>query len=73
MGLRDLPFWGRVAAEVADSELNRLGARKCATKGHKWHDVGAIVLRDDGSVEELARGAMQRCRRCGATREKPQA
>ena len=46
-----------------------LGAKKCAQKGHKWHDVGAVVLRSDGSVDELPRGTMQRCRRCGLTRD----
>ncbi|HEX9039264.1 MAG TPA: hypothetical protein VF808_19950 [Ktedonobacterales bacterium] len=71
MGLSDIPFWGRVAAELMDAGMDRLGARACATKGHKWRDVGAIVLREDGGVEELARGAMQRCRRCGETRDKP--
>ncbi len=71
MGLRDLPFWGRVAAEVANGGLDRLGAKRCAAKGHKWHDVSAIVLGDDGDVQELERGAMQRCRRCGAVRPKP--
>ena len=71
MGLSDIPFWGRIAAEVMDAGMDRLGARSCATKGHKWRDVGAIVLREDGGVEELERGAMQRCRRCGETREKP--
>jgi hypothetical protein len=73
MGLRDLPFWGRIAGEMANAGLDSLGAKRCAAKGHRWHDVGAIVLRDDGGVEELARGAMQRCRRCGAVREKPEA
>jgi hypothetical protein len=71
MGLRDLPFWGRVAAQVADAGLDRLGAKRCAAKGHKWRDVGAIVLRDDGGVDELERGTMQRCRRCGAVRPRP--
>lgn len=71
MGLRDLPFWGRVAAEVADAGLDRLGAKKCATKGHRWKDVGMIVVHEDGEVEELPKGAMQRCQRCGAERENP--
>lgn len=65
MGLSDLPFWGRVAGEVADVGLDRLGARRCAKRGHKWHAVSAIVLRHDGSVDELARGAAFRCVRCG--------
>ena len=73
MGLRDLPFWGRIAGEMANAGMDSLGAKRCATKGHKWHDVGAIVLRDDGGVDELARGAAQRCRRCGAVREAPEA
>ncbi len=68
MGLRDLPFWGRIAAQLTNDGLDSLGAKRCAVKGHKWHDVGAVVLRDDGGVDELPRGAMQRCRRCGATR-----
>lgn len=71
MGLRDLAFWGRMMTAVADAGLDRLGARRCATKGHRWHDIGALVLREDGSVDELARGAMQRCLRCGAERPKP--
>ncbi|GEM_PF-973780 len=71
MGLRDIPFWGRMFSELFDFGMNRWGARRCATKGHKWHDVGAIVLKQDGSVDELPRGAMQRCRRCGLEREKP--
>jgi hypothetical protein len=71
MGLRDLPFWGRVATELANGGLDRLGAKRCAVKGHKWRDIGAIVVGDDGSVEELPRGAMQRCRRCGIERPKP--
>ena len=70
MGLRDLPFWTRMAAEVADTGLDQLGGRRCAKKGHKWRDVGAIVLRQDGGVDELARGAAQRCARCGAVQEK---
>lgn len=71
MGLSDIPFWGRVAAEVANFGLDRLGARTCAKNGHRWRDVGAIRLREDGGVEELARGAAQRCGRCGETRETP--
>lgn len=71
MGLRDIPFWGRVASEVADMGLDQFGARRCAQKGHKWRDVGAIVLRQDGGVDELARGAAQRCQRCGAVRQMP--
>jgi hypothetical protein len=72
MGVGDLPVWGRIAAELADLGLDRLGAKRCARKGHKWRDVGAIVLRQDGSVEERARGAAQRCRRCGAVRHQDQ-
>ncbi|MBF6591472.1 MAG: hypothetical protein IVW57_13225 [Ktedonobacterales bacterium] len=71
MGVRDLPFWGRVAAELADAGLDRMGAKRCAVKGHKWRDVGAVMLREDGGVDELARGAMQRCRRCGTVQPKP--
>ncbi len=73
MGLRDIPFWGRMLTELADAGLDGLGARRCATRGHKWRDVGAIVLRQDGGVEERARGAAQRCQRCGAVRELPPA
>jgi hypothetical protein len=73
MGVSDIPFWGRMVAEAANFGLDRLGARSCAKNGHRWRDVGAIVLREDGGVEELARGAMQRCRRCGDTRAKPEA
>jgi len=72
VGLSDIPFWGRVAAELANVGLDRMGARTCATKGHKWRDVKAIVLREDGGVEERARGAAQRCNRCGDTRAKPE-
>lgn len=72
MGLRDLPFWGRVAAQLTNTGIDRLGARRCAVKGHKWHDIGALVLLDDGGVEELAKGAMQRCRRCGAVQPQPE-
>lgn len=68
MGLSDIPFWGRIANELANVGLDRLGAKTCATKGHKWRDVKAIVLREDGGVDELARGAAQRCARCGETR-----
>ncbi|HEX8997463.1 MAG TPA: hypothetical protein VF812_15655 [Ktedonobacterales bacterium] len=71
MGLRDIPFWGRVAGELLDAGMDRMGAKKCATKGHNWRDVGAIVLREDGGVDQLPRGTMQRCRRCGETRAKP--
>ena len=73
VGLRDLPFWGRMAAEVADAGLNARGAKKCVVKGHKWHDVKAIVLRADGGVDELPRGAAQRCARCGEERKMPTA
>jgi hypothetical protein len=72
MGLRDLPFWGRIAAELANDGLDQLGAKRCAVKGHKWRDIGAIVLKEDGGVEELACGAMQRCARCGAVQPKVQ-
>jgi len=72
MDLSDIPFWGRMVGELLDSGMNHLGARTCATKGHKWHDIGAIVLKEDGGVEERPRGAMQRCRRCGAERANPQ-
>lgn len=71
MGLRDLGFWGRMAGEFANSGMDKRGARKCASKGHKWHDVRAVVLLQDGGIEERARGAAQRCRRCGLTREAP--
>ena len=69
MGLRDLAFWMRMAGEAANAGLDAAGAKRCAVKGHKWRDVSAIVLRADGDVEELPRGAAQRCARCGATRE----
>jgi hypothetical protein len=68
MGLSDLPFWGRVAAEVADAGLDQLGARRCAKIGHKWRAARTVVLTDDGGAYEAPRGTMQRCRRCGATR-----
>jgi hypothetical protein len=71
MGLRDLGFWGRMAAEIADAGLDHAGARRCAARGHKWRDVSAIVLTKDGGAYEAPRGTMQRCRRCGATRPKP--
>ncbi len=71
MGVRDWLSWGRIAAGLADAGLDQLGARRCAVKGHKWRPIGAIVLHDDGEVEELPRGAMQRCRRCGAERVTP--
>lgn len=70
MGLRDIPFWTRVMGILANTGIDRLGARRCATRGHKWRDVGAIVLRQDGGVDELARGAAQRCVRCGAVEQK---
>jgi hypothetical protein len=69
MGLRDLAFWARMAGEAANAGLDAAGAKRCAAKGHKWRDVSAILLRADGDVEELPRGAAQRCTRCGATRE----
>ena len=71
MGLRDLAFWTRMAGEAANAGVNRMGAKRCAERGHKWRDVTAILLRQDGDVEELPRGAAQRCTRCGATREAP--
>jgi hypothetical protein len=73
MGLSDLPFWARVMGTLADAGLDRLGARRCATKGHKWRDVKAIVMRADGGVDVLERGAAQRCVRCGAEQRKAQA
>lgn len=73
MGLRDLPFWGRVAVEVADAGLDRIGAKRCDRTGHRWRDVGAVIVHEDGHVEELPKGAMQRCRRCGAERSNPAA
>ncbi|HEX9057011.1 MAG TPA: hypothetical protein VF818_05710 [Ktedonobacterales bacterium] len=73
MGLRDLPFWGRMVAEVADAGLNQMGAQRCATRGHKWRDARTVVLTDDGSAYEAPRGTMQRCRRCGITRPNPDA
>ena len=73
MGVRDLPFWARFAAQLADEGLDRRGAKRCAVKGHKWRDVKAVVLRQDGGVDELPKGAAQRCLRCGATRETPAA
>lgn len=73
MGLRDLPFWGRVAVQVADAGLDQLGARRCARIGHQWRDVGAVIVHEDGHVEELPKGAMQRCRRCGLERPNPDA
>ena len=72
MGLRDLPFWARMTGQLANGGLDALGAKRCAVKGHKWRDVGALVLRQDGGVDELPKGAAQRCMRCGATRETPQ-
>ncbi len=73
MGLRDLPFWGRMAAEVADAGLNEIGARRCARKGHRWRNARTVVLTDDGGAYEAPRGTMQRCGRCGATRQNPTA
>jgi hypothetical protein len=69
MGLRDVPFWTRMAAQMADAGLDRMGAKRCARKGHKWRDIPALVVGQDGSVTELPRGSAQRCVRCGAERE----
>ena len=64
MGLGDLPFWGRMAAEAADAGLNKMGARRCAKVGHRWADARTVVLtefslphrNDPGfDVERLAR------------------
>lgn len=71
MGVRDVPFWGRMAAEFANMGLDSLGAKRCAKKGHKWRAVKAIVLRQDGGVDELAKGAARRCVRCGLVEEGP--
>lgn len=71
MGVRDVPFWGRMAAELANVGLDSMGAKRCAAKGHKWREVKAIVLRQDGGVDELAKGAARRCVRCGAVQEGP--
>ena len=73
MGLRDLPFWARIAGTLANDKIDAAGAKRCAIKGHKWRDVTAIVLRQDGGVDELPKGSAQRCSRCGATREAPPA
>jgi hypothetical protein len=69
MGIRDLPFWARIAGQVADQGADALGAKRCAVKGHKWRDVKMVVLRQDGGVDEYARGAAQRCLRCGEVRQ----
>jgi hypothetical protein len=71
VGLSDLPFWGRLAAEVADAGVNKLGARRCAAKGHKWRAARTLVLSEAGDAYEAPRGTMQRCVRCGATRPNP--
>ena len=73
MGISDLPIWGRIAGLFLDEGMDRMGAKKCATKGHAWRDVGLRILRDDGGVEDLPKGTMQRCRRCGETRQAPTA
>jgi hypothetical protein len=70
MGVRDLPFWARVAGLLADMGMDSLGAKRCAVNGHKWRDVEMVVLRKDGEVEQHARGAAQRCARCGEERLK---
>lgn len=72
MGLRDLPFWGRMAAEMADAGLNHLGGRHCTAKGHRWRAARTLVLGEDGDAYEAPRGTMQRCTRCGATRRNPE-
>jgi hypothetical protein len=69
MGISDLPIWGRLAGMFLDEGMDRMGAKKCATKGHVWRDVGAVVLREGGGMEELPKGARQRCRRCGEVRD----
>jgi hypothetical protein len=61
-----------MAAELADTGLDQLGARKCAKTGHKWRDARTVVLTDDGGAYEAPRGTMQRCRRCGVTRPHPE-
>lgn len=71
MGLRDLLDWGWIARVLANEGLDAAGAKRCAVKGHKWRDVGLRVLREDGGIDELPRGTMQRCRRCGATQPGP--
>ena len=50
--------------------MDTLGAKRCATKGHKWRDVKMVVLRKDGGVDEYERGAAQRCVRCGEVQQK---
>jgi hypothetical protein len=70
MGIRDLPFWARFAGQLADMGMDTLGAKRCATKGHKWRDVKMVVLRKDGGVDEYERGTAQRCVRCGEVRQK---
>ena len=72
MGLRDLPFWGRMANELANTGLDQMGASRCAKVGHKWHDARTVVVTDGGDAYEAPRGTMQRCRRCGATRPRPE-
>ena len=71
MGLRDLPFWGRMANELANMGLDSMGARRCAKSGHKWRDARTVVLTEEGDAYEAPRGTMQRCGRCGATRPRP--
>jgi hypothetical protein len=70
MGIRDLPFWARFAGQLADLGMDARGAKRCAKKGHKWRDVKMVVLRTDGGVDEYARGAAQRCLRCGEVQQK---
>jgi len=69
MGIRDLPFWARFAGEIADMGMDTIGAKRCATRGHKWRNVKMVVLRQDGGVDEYERGAAQRCTRCGEVRQ----
>jgi hypothetical protein len=71
MGLRDLPFWGQFANELANMGLDRLGARRCAKSGHKWRDVRTIIQTASGDAYEAPHGTMQRCGRCGVTRPRP--
>lgn len=71
MGVRDVPFWGRVAAEVANLGLDSLGAKRCAANGHKWRAVEVVIRREDGGEDHLPKGSGRRCARCGATQQGP--